>query len=129
VARLIVDGMNVIGSRPDGWWHDRPGAMQQLVWLLERRAERSGDEAVVVFDGRPSERVLGEAGAVEVRFASRGGRDAADHDIAELVEADPDPGALRVVTSDRPLADRVRAAGAEVLPAGEFRRALDEQPG
>ena len=33
--RLIVDGMNVIGSRPDGWWRDRPGAMRRLVEKLE----------------------------------------------------------------------------------------------
>ena len=23
---LIVDGANVVGSRPDGWWRDRAGA-------------------------------------------------------------------------------------------------------
>ena len=35
VTRWIVDGMNVVGSRPTGWWHDRPGAMQQLVHELQ----------------------------------------------------------------------------------------------
>jgi len=34
LTRWIVDGMNVIGSRPTGWWHDRPGAIQQLVHEL-----------------------------------------------------------------------------------------------
>lgn len=31
-ARLavIVDGANVVGSRPDGWWHDRLGAARRL---------------------------------------------------------------------------------------------------
>ena len=39
---------------------------------------------------------------------------------------DPDPGSLRVVTSDRRLAERVRAAGAgEVIGAGRFRAMLD----
>ena len=28
---LFVDAMNVIGSRPDGWWKDRAGAMRRLV--------------------------------------------------------------------------------------------------
>ena len=28
---LFVDAMNVIGSRPDGWWRDREGAMRRLV--------------------------------------------------------------------------------------------------
>ena len=32
---LIVDGMNVIGSVPDGWWRDRTGAMRRLLRQLE----------------------------------------------------------------------------------------------
>ena len=31
MTRWVVDGMNVIGSRPTGWWHDRPGAMHDLI--------------------------------------------------------------------------------------------------
>jgi 8-oxo-dGTP diphosphatase len=27
---VIVDGANVVGSRPDGWWHDRAGAARRL---------------------------------------------------------------------------------------------------
>ncbi|TDC70074.1 hypothetical protein E1193_30120, partial [Micromonospora sp. KC606] len=27
---LIVDGANVVGSRPDGWWRDRAGAAARL---------------------------------------------------------------------------------------------------
>lgn len=27
---IIVDGANVVGSRPDGWWRDRPGAARRL---------------------------------------------------------------------------------------------------
>ena len=27
---IIVDGANVVGSRPDGWWRDRPGAAVRL---------------------------------------------------------------------------------------------------
>jgi predicted RNA-binding protein with PIN domain len=125
LTRWLVDGMNVIGSRPDGWWHDRHGAMDNLVWQLERFAEETGDEVGVVFDGRPPERQLGEAGTVDVRFASRGGRNAADDDIAALAEAADDPASLRVVTSDGELADRVRVAGAQVVGAGSFRDGLD----
>ncbi|MEA2469382.1 MAG: hypothetical protein QOE38_380, partial [Thermoleophilaceae bacterium] len=62
---------------------------------------------------------------VEVRFATRSGRNAADHDIAALVRADADPQSLTVVTSDRELANRVKAAGAQVLGAGPFRKRLD----
>jgi 8-oxo-dGTP diphosphatase len=28
--RVIVDAANVVGSRPDGWWHDRLGAARRL---------------------------------------------------------------------------------------------------
>ncbi|HEX8856336.1 MAG TPA: NYN domain-containing protein [Thermoleophilaceae bacterium] len=123
MRRLIVDGMNVIGSRPDGWWRDREGAMRVLAEQLELHAERTGDQVAVVFDGRPHE-VPGER--VDVTFASTRGPNAADRDIAERVERDPDPASLAVVTSDQALAERVRAAGAQVIGAGSFRRELEQ---
>jgi predicted RNA-binding protein with PIN domain len=119
VTRWIVDGMNLIGTRPNGWWRDRSGAMRRLVAELA-----SLDEPVtVVFDGQPVE--LGETGGVEVLFASRRGRDAADDDIAALVARAERPGLLTVVTSDGALADRVRGRGATVMGAGSFRARLD----
>jgi predicted RNA-binding protein with PIN domain len=118
--RWIVDGMNVIGSRPDGWWRDRAGAMRALAEELARWSE--GRELTVVFDGRP----FGlEADAVNVIFASRRGPNAADDDIVRIVEADEDPGGLCIVTSDQELAGRVRELGAEVVSAGAFRALLD----
>ena len=114
--------MNVVGSRPDGWWRDRRGAMRALIERLEAFARSTGDEVAVVFDGRPFE--LDGDGLVEVGFAP-GGRNAADHAIAERVEADADPGSITVVSSDAELVARVRAAGAEVASAGAFRRRID----
>jgi predicted RNA-binding protein with PIN domain len=122
VTRWLVDGMNVIGSRPDGWWRDRPAAMRRLVEELGTFAEASGDEVAVIFDGTPFE--LEHAG-VDVAFAAARGRDAADHDIAARVAADAHPAELRVVSSDVQLGERVRAHGAEVEGAGSFRRRLD----
>jgi predicted RNA-binding protein with PIN domain len=127
VTRWIVDGMNVIGSRPTGWWRDRPGAMRTLTRELGELAGATGDELTVVFDGRPFE--LAAPAGVTVEFATRRGRNAADDDIAALVERDRDPAGLTVVTSDYELASRVRAAGADVLGAGEFRRRLDDSRG
>lgn len=117
----LVDGMNVIGSRPDGWWRDRTGAMRRLVADLAG-ADLDGP-VWVVFDGRP--RDLGDPGAVHVVWAPEPGRDAADRVIAGIVEEDSRPGRWTVVTSDRALADRVRAAGAAVSAAGALRQRLD----
>jgi uncharacterized protein YaiI (UPF0178 family) len=122
MTRWLVDGMNVIGSRPTGWWRDRPGAMRSLVEELERLAARTGDEVTVVLDGRPFEL---ESDSVGVRFASRRGPDAADDDIAALVEQDDAPAELSVATSDAGLARRVRDLGASVVGTAEFRRLLD----
>jgi predicted RNA-binding protein with PIN domain len=123
MTRWLVDGMNVIGSRPTGWWRDRPGAMRSLAEQLGELALSSGDEVTVVFDGRPFE--LEPADGVTIEFARQRGRNAADDDIAELVEAHADPASLTVVTSDGALSDRVTRAGARVMGAGEFRRRLE----
>jgi predicted RNA-binding protein with PIN domain len=117
----VVDGLNVIGSRPDGWWRDRPRAMRDLARRLGEFADRTGDEVTVVFDGRPFEI---DSGRVTVVFASRRGRNAADDDIAQLVAHDGDPGSLKVVTSDSTLAGRVQEHGAEVVSGGRFQREL-----
>ena len=37
---VIVDGANVVGSRPDGWWRDRAGAAVRLHDELAKLAVR-----------------------------------------------------------------------------------------
>jgi predicted RNA-binding protein with PIN domain len=123
MTRWVIDGMNVIGSRPTGWWRDRPRAMRELVEELTAFAEETGEPVAVLLDGKPFDLEGGDG--VTVRFASRRGPNAADDDIAALVAADDDPAGLSVVTSDADLARRVREAGATVVGAGEFRRRLD----
>jgi predicted RNA-binding protein with PIN domain len=124
--RALVDGMNLIGSRPDRWWNDRDGAVRRLVGELDRFAAATGEDVTVVFDRRPPDLDPGRHGAVEVAFASRRGRDAADHEIVAMVAADPEPGQFLVVTSDRRLAERVRDLGALVEPSSRFRRRIDQ---
>jgi predicted RNA-binding protein with PIN domain len=124
--RALVDGMNLIGSRPDRWWNDRDGAVHRLVGELDRFAAATGEDVTVVFDRRPPDLEPGRHGAVEVAFASRRGRDAADHEIVAMVAADPEPGGFLVVTSDRRLAERVRDLGALVEPSSRFRRRVDQ---
>lgn len=116
---LIVDAMNVIGSRPDGWWRDRPGAVRRLAERLQGYAESTGTGITMVVDGRPLvDLAEGDHASIEVAYARRGGRNAADDRIVELVEEDEDPSALRVITSDRELRERVTALGASVSGAG-----------
>jgi len=43
---LIVDGANVMGSRADGWWRDRAGAMARLHGELAALAARGIGEPV-----------------------------------------------------------------------------------
>jgi predicted RNA-binding protein with PIN domain len=119
VTRWLVDGMNVIGSRPTGWWRDRPRAMRELVEELRAL----GEPVTVVFDGEPFDVETGHE--VEVRFATRRGRNAADDDIVALVADASEP--LRVVTSDGELAERVREHGAEVVGAATFRARLERR--
>ena len=122
-TRWLVDGMNVIGSRPDGWWRDRKQAVVNLVDDLEAWAAADGDRVTVVFDGDPPPELLERASpSLEVVFAGRGRT--ADDVIAARVAADPDPGSLIVVTSDGELIRRVEAPGARALGAGAFRRRI-----
>ena len=122
--RWIVDGMNVIGTRPDGWWKDRDAAMLRLVDLLERWAAGAGEEVMVVFERPPSPPI--RSTVIDVRSAPRPKANAADEEIIRLLRADPRPALVRVVTSDRGLADLARAAGATVEGADSFRRRIEE---
>ena len=114
--------MNVIGSRPTGWWRDRRGAMAGLVDELAAYAAATGEPVTVVLDSR---RFPIDAGDVDVRFASPG-RDAADDAIVEMIEDHPDPSSLVVATSDKGLVARARDRGADTMSAGALRRRLDE---
>lgn len=116
--------MNVIGTRPDGWWKDRDAAMLRLVDRCERWAAATGEDVTVVFERPPSPPI--SSTVVEIAHAPRPGPDAADHEIVRrLREASPSE-RIRVVTSDRALADQARFFDATVEPAEAFRRQLDE---
>jgi predicted RNA-binding protein with PIN domain len=116
MTRLLVDGMNVLGSRPDGWWRDRDGAVRRLYGQLRALAAAEDEVVVLVLDGRPlPDLPEGEEGAVVVRYARWGGRDAADDRLVELVAADERPDTLTVVTADRELRGRLQPFGVTII--------------
>ncbi len=122
--RWLIDGMNVIGTRPDAWWKDRRAAMIRLVDMLERWAAASGDDVTVVFEQPPSPPI--RSTVIVVAHAPRPRRDSADDEIIRLLLADAEPGKIRVVTSDHWLGDRAYAAGASVEPAAAFRALIED---
>jgi predicted RNA-binding protein with PIN domain len=115
--------MNVIGSRPDGWWKDRHGAMVRLVGQLDRWAATGDEDITVVFERPPSPPI--SSTAIGIAYAPRGRPNSADDEITRILAEDREPGEIRVVTSDRRLADRARKAGATVVSAASFRGELE----
>ena len=122
--RWIVDAMNVIGTRPDGWWRDRDAAMARLVDRLERYSAATGDDVTVVFERKPNPPI--RSTVIQIAHARKRGPDAADFEIVKIVEADANPRSIQVVTSDRWLGDRVSALGATVFPSEPFRSRIDD---
>ena len=117
-----------MGSRPDGWWRDRPGAALRLHAELAAQSHPvlPGDtepaELVMVLEGatkaaasrieaQANEAQANEAQANPVRVVQAGG--SGDDAIVALVRELP--GRRAVVTADRELRRRCEAAGAEVF--------------
>jgi predicted RNA-binding protein with PIN domain len=123
-VRWLVDGMNVIGTRPDAWWKDRHAAMVRLVGMLEQWAAHSGADVTVVFEQPPSPPI--RSTVIVVAHAPRPRRDSADDEIMRLLRTEENPGIVRVVTSDLWLSDRVHAIGAAVEPSAPFRALIED---
>lgn len=112
---VIVDGANVVGSVPDGWWRDRAGAAARLRDRLAAvpAAGLPGlpapIEVVLVLEGRARD-VPEVPGGVRIERATGSG----DDTIVDLVRVMSPARRTIVVTADRGLRDRVTALGAEV---------------
>lgn len=118
--------MNVVGSRPDGWWRDRARAARRLTSRLEALAAATAEHVTVVFEGGEfPDLAPGRRRGVEVCYATRRGANAADDRIVALVADDPDPATITVVTSDRDLIGRVARLGAATLGPATFQERLD----
>jgi len=115
VPLVIVDGANVVGSVPDGWWRDRAGAARRLRDALSTvpGAGLPGYpppvEVVLVVEGaaRP---VADEPSPSGVRVVAAPTSGSGDDAMVDLVAAEPDRARV-VITADRGLRDRVTAPG------------------
>jgi predicted RNA-binding protein with PIN domain len=119
----VVDAMNVIGSRPDGWWRDRAGAVARLVGQVDRWAEGREERVTVMLEHEPREELRGER--IEIAWASAGGRDAADREILARLPDWLAEDEVAVVTSDRDLRTKAESLGATVASSRPFRTELD----
>lgn len=117
--------MNVIGSRPDGWWKDRRAAMVRLVEQLDRWASAEGRDVTVVFEKPMSPPI--SSTVVAIAHAPRASANSADDEIVRLVAADDRSQQITVVTSDVGLAGRVASLGAATHPAASFRRRIESE--
>jgi len=114
---LVVDGANVVGSRPDGWWHDRAGAARRLQEKLSA-ANLPYDEVLLVLEGEAKRgNPASQKGRVRTVHAAGSGDDAVVEEVNRQVGAGAGR-AVIVVTADRLLRERVEAAGATAKGPG-----------
>lgn len=124
----IVDGYNVLrvslsaapgnAAAPLKWWSEERRA---VLTSIAARLPYPDDEIILVFDARHLSRAQLPADADPVRprvrhvFAP-----SADEWIVSALQQRDESEQAVVVTADRPLADRARHRGAEVMATGEF---------
>ena len=146
---VVVDGANVVGSVPDGWWKDRAGAAARLVASVDALAADglpAGDLALpfdrwwprwtVVLEGAARDAdtagpdsagvdAVGTRGVDVVRAPASG-----DDAIVDAARAAVDAGDVPVVvvTADRELRARVEAFGAVVHGPAWLRDRLGPGP-
>jgi hypothetical protein len=103
---LVVDGANVVGSRPDGWWRDRAGAATRLAERLVAALDAGAldaDRVHLVLEGAARSAVVPEHPRLAVVRAQADG-DNAIVDVAAALAGD-----VTVVTADRGLRARLTA--------------------
>jgi predicted RNA-binding protein with PIN domain len=109
---LVVDGANVVGSRPDGWWKDRAGAARRLHDQLAV-SELSFDDVVLVLEGAAKAGV--PAGRDRDLVTVHALRDGDSAITAEARSAAADGATVTVVTADRLLQAAVQSVGATTM--------------
>lgn len=125
---VLVDAANVVGSRPDGWWRDRPGAASRLLRdLVALRAVTVGGPAgraeviggvVAVVEGAAA--AAHDPEWVQVVRARRAAGESGDDAVVAAARRQLAHGtAVTAVTADRGL--RARLAAAAEAGRGDLR--------
>ncbi|MBB6626571.1 hypothetical protein H5V45_04460 [Nocardioides sp. KIGAM211] len=108
-STLVVDGANVVGSRPDGWWKDRGAAARRLHESL-LVGDTTYDVIVLVLEGAAKAGVKAGRDAHVRTVHARG---SGDETIVEQVRVAAERGdRVTVVTADRFLRARCEGVGA-----------------
>jgi hypothetical protein len=119
VTILVVDGANVVGAVPDGWWRDRAGAAARLHAGLVA-AQLPYDAIDLVLEGRARAGVpSGTIGRVTTVHASASG----DDEIVVRCRAHA-AAPITVATADRGLLARLEPFGVTALGPRDLRRQL-----
>ena len=127
--RVFIDGNNVIGSRPDGWWRDRAEAARRLVAEIIPLALGHGGAWTIVFDGQEPPAMPLSPECLTVIHTGHRRRDGADDRIVEMVHEHPDRAASLVYTSDAKLRTRVKTLGTHVMGSCTLLRQLATMSG
>ena len=132
-VHVVVDVANVMGSRPDGWWRDRPAAAARVVAGCHRLAERGVRAGALppglaqrglshvwpwltlVVEGS-ARGVRAPAGAREPHVRVVGAPGSGDDTVVTVLrDQQPAGSATVVVTADRGLQARCADIGARVV--------------
>ena len=109
---LVVDGANVVGSRPDGWWKDRAGAARRLHEAL-LTGDTSYDVVVLVLEGAAKGGVpAGRDGHLVTVHAPKDGDATITAEARTAVERGD---VVTVITADRLLQAAVQSVGATTM--------------
>lgn len=130
---LVVDAANVVGSRPDGWWRDRPAAAERLadrLQLLAHRGIPAADLGLPHTRWWPQIRLVLEGDARSAEPATpdvivERAHDDADSAILDYLGGEPAPDAV-LVTADRALAAEAERRGAQIMSPSRLWQLLDE---
>lgn len=122
---LLIDAANVVGSRPNGWWRDRAKATSRFVEDVRAAVamSRLPVPTVIVLEGAARQgEPEGAHNGVEIVHAPGQG----DDTLAALAVAATE--AVVLVSADRALGDRCRAAGADVVGPTWLLDRLESRP-